>query len=144
MAALARETFTMALLRMQRGLALVRTKNYSACGEISPSSSEKPIHPQRWNGRRGDSSTRWQTVLARLRAPEAHGANQSPPLMPAQAKNAEQATCDRRALRNDETIYLDVIDLVLEIGAIGLSPGECQSHDERRLHDSRSGREGES
>ena len=55
-----------------------------------------------------------------LRAPETHGANQSPPLKPTQPKNTEQATRDRRGLRN-RAIYLDVIELELEIVAIGLS-----------------------
>ena len=54
----------------------------------------------------------------RLRAPEAHGANQSPPLMPAQAKNAEQSSRDRRGLGNDRAIYLDVIYYVLQVEAV--------------------------
>jgi hypothetical protein len=53
--------------------------------------------------------------------------------MPAQPKNTEQPARDRGRLRNGRTIYLDVIDLVLEIEAIGLSPGECQSQDGRRV-----------
>ena len=55
-----------------------------------------------------------------LRAPETHWANQPPPLKPAQPKNTEQATRDRRGLRN-RAIYLDVIEYELEIVAIGLS-----------------------
>ena len=83
-------------------------------------------------------------MMAVLRAPQAHGANQSPPLKPAQSKNAEQATRDRRGLGNDGAIYLDVIDLVLKIGAIGLSIGEIQLQDEQRNVESRSGRKRES
>jgi len=44
--------------------------------------------------------------------------------MKAQPKNTEQPARYRRGLGNDGTIYLNVIDLVLQIGAIGLSPGE--------------------
>src|SRR6266516_301177 len=64
--------------------------------------------------------------------------------MPTQPKNAEQPTSNRRGFGNDGATNLDVIDLVLEIGAIRLSLGACQPHDERRLVDSRSGRRGES
>ena len=78
--------------------------------------------------------------IAALRAPEAHGANQSPPLKPAQPKNTEQATRDRRGLRN-RAIYLDVIELELEIDTIGLPTGEQQSQDELADADSRSGRD---
>ena len=53
-----------------------------------------------------------------LRFSEAHGANQSPPLMPAQPKNTEQPTGDRRGLRNDGAIYPDVVDNGLEILAL--------------------------
>jgi hypothetical protein len=35
--------------------------------------------------------------------------------MPTEPQNAEQATRDRRGLGDDGAIYLDVIDLVLEI-----------------------------
>ena len=49
------------------------------------------------------------------RAPETHGANQSPPLMPAEAKDAEQPTCDRRGLRNRGASQLDVVDDSLEV-----------------------------
>ena len=59
-----------------------------------------------------------------LRFPEANGANQSPPLKPAQPKNAEQATRDRRRLGNDRATNLDVIESELEIVAIGLPTGE--------------------
>src|SRR5256886_2172870 len=59
-------------------------------------------------------------------------------------ESQEEPTCGGRGFRNDGAIYLNVIDLILEIDAIRLSPGECQSQDERRLVDSRSGREGES
>jgi hypothetical protein len=51
-------------------------------------------------------------------ASEAHGANQPPPLMPAQPKNAEQPAPDRRGLRNDRAIQLDVVDDCLEIIAL--------------------------
>ena len=50
-----------------------------------------------------------------LRISEAHVANQSSPLMPAQPQNTEQPTCDRCRLRDDRAIYLDVVDRVLEI-----------------------------
>ena len=49
--------------------------------------------------------------------------------MPAQPKNTEQPTRDRRGLRN-RAIYLDVIELELEIVAIGLPTGEQQSQGE--------------
>ena len=64
--------------------------------------------------------------------------------MPAQSQNSEQTTRDRRGLGNDGAIYLDVIDLVLKIGAIGLSIGEIQLQDEQRNVESRSGRKRES
>jgi hypothetical protein len=51
--------------------------------------------------------------------------------MPTKAKNTEQATGDCSGLRNDRAIYLDVIELELEIAAIGLSTGEQQPQDER-------------
>jgi hypothetical protein len=57
-------------------------------------------------------------MMAGLRAPEAYRANQSPPLMPAQPKNAKQATCNRRRLRNGRATYLDVIEYVLDVSAI--------------------------
>ena len=53
--------------------------------------------------------------------------------MPTQRNNTEQTARDRRGLRNGHPIYLNVIDLILEIDAIGLSQGECESQDERRL-----------
>jgi len=59
-----------------------------------------------------------------LRFSEANGANQSPPLKPAQPKNAEQPTRDRRRLGNDRATNLDVIESELEIVAIGLPTGE--------------------
>ena len=43
--------------------------------------------------------------------------------MPTQPKNTEQATRDRRGLRSN-AIYLDVIDLELEIDTIGRPTGE--------------------
>ena len=52
-----------------------------------------------------------------LRFSEAHVANQSPPLMPAQPQNTEQPTRDRCRLRDDRAIYLDVIEDVLYITA---------------------------
>jgi hypothetical protein len=60
-----------------------------------PSSSEKPI-PPRLNAL---FSGRWKEIC--LCAPEAHRANQSPPVMPAQPENAQHATGDRRGLGND-------------------------------------------
>ena len=47
-------------------------------------------------------------------------------MKPAQPKNTEQATRDRRGLRN-RAIYLDVIELELEIDTIGLPTAEQQS-----------------
>ena len=52
-----------------------------------------------------------------LRFSEAHVANQSLPLMPAQPQNTEQPTRDRFGLRDDRAIYLDVIEDVLYITA---------------------------
>ena len=49
--------------------------------------------------------------------------------MPAQSKNAEQPTRNRRRLRDNRTTYLDVIDLGLGVGAIGSPSGEYQSQD---------------
>ena len=49
--------------------------------------------------------------LQSLGAPRARQEQfQSPPLMPAQRKNTEQPTRDRRGFRNDHPIYLNVID----------------------------------
>jgi hypothetical protein len=66
--------------------------------------------------------TGWQPVLpskdARLCFPEAHGANQSPPLKPAQPKDAKQAASDCRRLGNDRARYQDIIDDILEICTI--------------------------
>jgi hypothetical protein len=59
-----------------------------------------------------------------LRSSQAHRANQPPPLKPAQPKNTEEPTGDCCGLGNDVAIYLDVIELELEIGAIGLPTGE--------------------
>ncbi len=59
-----------------------------------------------------------------LRFSEANGANQSPPLKPAQPKNAEQPTRDRCRLGNDRATNLNVIDSELEIVAVGLPTGE--------------------
>ena len=81
---------------------------------------------------------------ASLRSSQPHAVKQSPPLKPAQSNHAKQTTRDGRRLRNGRAIYLDVIDLVLEIDAIGLSPGECQSQDGRWVTESRSARNGES
>ena len=53
----------------------------------------------------------------RLSTPVAHGANQSPPLMPAEPKKAKEPTCDSGGLRNDRAIDLDVIDPCLKIVA---------------------------
>ena len=58
--------------------------------------------------------------------------------MPAQPKNTEQTAGDRRRLRNGGTIYLNVIDFILEIVAIGLAPGKIQPQDEQRFAESRS------
>jgi len=49
--------------------------------------------------------------------PKAHGPNQSPPLMPAEPKNAKEPTRDSGWLRNDCAIDLDVIDPCLKIVA---------------------------
>ena len=73
-----------------------------------------------------------------LRAPQPHGTNQSPPLKPTQPKNTEQPARDRRRLRNGRPIYLNIIDFILEIVAIGKSPGKIQPQDEQRLAESRS------
>lgn len=75
-----------------------------------------------------------------LRAPEAHGANQSPALKPTQPKNTEQATRDRGGFRS-RAIYLEIIELELEIDTIGLPTGEQQSQDEIAVAHSRSGRD---
>jgi len=64
--------------------------------------------------------------------------------MPAQPKHAEQTARDRGGLRNDRAIYLDIIDFVLKIDAIGLATGECQSQLERWLVESGPGWQGES
>ena len=64
--------------------------------------------------------------------------------MPAQPKNAEQPTRHRRRLGNYSAIYLDIIDLVLKIGAIGLATGEREPHDKHWLVESCPSREGES
>ena len=53
-------------------------------------------------------------------------------MMPAQRENTEQSTRDRRGLRNDRSIYLNVIDYILEIAAIGLSVEEMQPYEEIR------------
>ena len=53
----------------------------------------------------------------RLSTPVAHGANQSSPLVPAEAKNAKQAARDCAWLRNNRPIDLDVIDPGLKIVA---------------------------
>ena len=78
-----------------------------------------------------------------LRAPETHGANQAPPLKPTQPKNAEQTTRDRRGLRN-RAIYLDIIELELEIVAIGLPPVNNSRRARLVYVHSRSGRERDS
>ena len=66
--------------------------------------------------------TGWQPVLPSnrdlLRAPEAHGANQSPPLMPTQPKNTEKAACNSRRLGNDGALNTDIVDDVLHIAAV--------------------------
>jgi hypothetical protein len=53
-----------------------------------------------------------------LRAPEAYGTNQSPPLIPAEPENTEQPTCNSRGLGNDRATYQDIIDNVLVIDAV--------------------------
>ena len=72
--------------------------------------------------RKTAQATRLPLQHVALRFSEAQRANQSPPLMPTQAKNTEQATRDRGGLGNDRAIYLDVIELELEIEAIGRPP----------------------
>ena len=62
-----------------------------------------------------------------LRAPEAHGANQSPPLMPAEPKNTEQAGRDRRRLGNDRASQLEVVELGVSKVACSRSSGEEES-----------------
>ena len=84
-----------------------------------------------WIALRRRYACRYRTSSPALRFPEPHGAKQSSPLMPTKAKNTEQATGDCSGLRNDRAIYLDVIELELEIAAIGLSTGEQQPQDER-------------
>src|SRR4051795_3311816 len=69
---------------------------------------------QRWNAL---SSTRWQTAV-RSSAPEAHRANQSPPLKPTEPNQAEQPAREGRGLRNGRPIYLNVIDYILEVAAV--------------------------
>ena len=61
---------------------------------------------------------------------QTHETNQSTPLKPAEPKDAEQATRDGCWLRNDRTIYLDIIDDGLEIVAIGLATAEFKSQDQ--------------
>jgi hypothetical protein len=46
-----------------------------------------------------------------------YAANQSPPLMPAQPKDAEQPTHDGRWLRS-YALYPDIVDDVLEIATL--------------------------
>ena len=75
-----------------------------------------------------------------LGAPEAYRANQSPPLMPAQPEDAEHPARDRRWLRNDRAIYLDVIERAVETFS-GLPTGELQSQHEIAHVDSRSSRD---
>jgi hypothetical protein len=67
---------------------------------------------RRWNAL---SWTPWKT--ARLGAPEAYGANQPLALQRTQPEHAEETTGDRRGLRSDRAIYLDVVDNVLDITA---------------------------
>src|SRR5206468_7722618 len=102
----------MALLRTQRHSTPVCAKNYCAFGVRRSSSSEKPIHLWLQGGTRCPQRVGKITAPLALNrcAPEAHGPNQSPPLKPAQPKNTEQPTRDRRRLRNDHPIYLNVID----------------------------------
>jgi hypothetical protein len=68
-----------------------------------------------WIELRRRYACRYRISSPALRISEAHVANQSPPLMPAQPQNTEQPTCDRCRLRDDRAIYLDVVDRVLEI-----------------------------
>ncbi len=58
--------------------------------------------------------------------------------MPAQPKNTEETARDGRGLRDGCPSYLNIIDLILEIDAIGLSLGEMQLQDELRNVESRS------
>ena len=86
-------------------------------------------------------------AIVRMRAPtretralprsasKAHRANQSPPLKPTEPKHAEQPTRDGRRLRNSRPIYLNIIDYILEIGAIGLSVEKLQPYEEVRHPD---------
>ena len=111
MAACARgETFTMAWSHMQRDAACVGIFNSAAHS-----------FPKEGLLRRdAETSTRdaRYSKTANPRASgttQAHAVNQSPPMVPAQPNYAEQPTRDRRGLRNDRAIYLDVIDRVLEI-----------------------------
>ena len=93
----------------------------------------QPIHlDQRWKRivKIGGSRPPLQFHLDASRARQQRF--QSPPLMPAQPNNAKQPTRDRRRLRNDRPIYLNVIDFILEIAAIGLSVDELQPYEEVR------------
>jgi hypothetical protein len=106
----------MSLQRMQRGLVYCRGSRAGGSNlDCTAQAIRLPL----------------QNELPALRFSEPHGAKQSSPLMPTKAKNTEQATGDCSGLRNDRAIYLDVIELELEIAAIGLSTGEQQPQDER-------------
>jgi hypothetical protein len=72
----------------------------------------KPAHETRALPQR---RTQW-TALNRNSA-QAHRANQSSPLKPAQPDNAQQPARYCCRLRHDRAVYLDVIDNVLEIAA---------------------------
>ena len=91
----------------------------------SASSSEKPIHLFELKG--GTIAAVIPQRVGRQPvcsgAPEAHRAKQSPPLMPTQPKNPEQATCNSRRFGNDRALHPDIIDNVLDIRAIRLSSG---------------------
>lgn len=63
--------------------------------------------------------------------------------MPTKAENAKQTARDCSGLGNDCATYLDVIELELEIGAIGLTPEEVQPHDEIVDAAGRPGRDGD-
>ena len=151
MAASARETFTMARQRMQRSTYSVE-RRLPACSRrqladdtsSEQKGSERCLEAFRQAAEKQAARLCSPAKDAPLRFSEAHRANQSLPLKPAQPKNTEQATRDRRRLRNDRAIYLDVIDSDLEIVAIGLPTGEQQSQDEIVYVESRSGRDQES
>ena len=81
-----------------------------------------PIHKSYEGGMVAATSDRSQHERSAQVRRNRTEADQSPPLKPAQPKNAEQSTRDGRRFRNDRAIYLDVIDLGLEIVAMVCPP----------------------